>query len=125
MLKIYSYLWLGLLILAFANAAIRELFIKDHVSELSAHQLSTLTGCIFIFIYAYFVTGKWPISRYSDSIKISIIWVSLTIIFEILMVLVFMNKDINFLLDSYNISKGQLWPLFLLWLGLLPFILKR
>ena len=125
MLKIYSLLWLGLLALAFVNASIRELFYKYKVSELSAHQISTITGCVIILVYSYFVTRKWPIPSYSDSIKISIIWVSLTIVFEILMVLGFMKKNINFLLETYDISNGQLWLLFLVWLGLLPFIFKK
>lgn len=125
MLKTYTMLWLGLLFLAFVNASIREMVYKNWVSDLSAHQISTFTGCLIMFVYAFFVTGKWPIPSYSYSFKISIIWVGLTIIFETLMVLGYIKKDIIFLLDSYNIFKGQLWPLFLVWLGLLPFVLKR
>ena len=124
MIKVYALLWLGLLALAFVNASIRELCYESLVSELSAHQISTLTGCLIMFVYALIVSRKWPIPGYSDSIRISIIWVSLTVFFETIMVLVFMKKDINFILESYNVFKGQLWPLFLIWLGLLPFILK-
>lgn len=125
MLKTYSLLWLGLLALAFINAAIRELGYKKHVSELSAHQISTVTGCIFATIFTCFVTRIWHINSYSDSIKIGIIWVVLTFTFETTMVLVFMKKDVAFLLSSYNILEGQLWPVFLLWMGLLPVIFKN
>ncbi len=125
MLKTYTILWFGLLILAFVNASVREVVYKNLVNELSAHQISTLTGCIIIFVYAFLVTRKWPIPSYSDSLKISLIWVFLTMIFEALMALVFMKKDLKFLLNSYNLFKGQLWPLFLIWLGLLPFLFKK
>ena len=125
MVKTYTLLWLGLLVLAFVNAGIRELGYKKYVSELAAHQISTVTGCVLAFIFTYFVARIWPITSYSNSLKIGITWVLLTVLFETTMVLVFMKKDFAFLLSSYDISKGQLWPVFLLWTGILPFLFKR
>ncbi|NIX16048.1 MAG: hypothetical protein GWN11_09265 [Candidatus Dadabacteria bacterium] len=125
MLKTYSLLWFGLLMLAFINAGIRELGYGKHVSELSAHQISTVTGCILITIFTYIISRIRPITSYTDSLKIGIIWVTLTVIFETAMVVIFMKKDLAFLLNSYNIFRGQLWPVFLLWTGVLPFIFKK
>ncbi|NIU89027.1 MAG: hypothetical protein GWN56_17730 [Nitrosopumilaceae archaeon] len=111
--------------MAFINAGIRELGYGKHVSELSVHQISTLTGCIFATIFTYIASRIWPINSYSDSIKIGVIWMLLTFTFETTMVLGFMKKDFSFLLSSYNMLEGQLWPVFLLWTGLLPVIFKN
>ena len=96
MLRIYILLWLGLLVLAFLNAGIRELGYKQYVTELAAHQISTFTGCVLATIFTCFVTRIWPVTYYSDSLKIGIIWVLLTVVFETTMVLGFMKKTLPF-----------------------------
>ena len=125
MITIYAVLWLGLLILAFINASARELLYNNWTTKLTAHQISTITGCIINYIYARIVTRRWPVTSYTSAFKISFLWVSLTVIFESFMVLVLMKRDIAFLLDSYDILKGNLWLIFLIWMGLLPIILKK
>ncbi|NVM20147.1 MAG: hypothetical protein HWN68_00015 [Desulfobacterales bacterium] len=49
MIRIYTLLWIGLFALAVLNGAIREIFYKEALGELAAHQLSTLTGCLLFF----------------------------------------------------------------------------
>lgn len=47
----YFLAWFPMVLIAIANAALREAGYKRYVGELAAHQISTLTGCILIGVY--------------------------------------------------------------------------
>jgi hypothetical protein len=44
----YFVAWFPIIILAFANATVREVVYRKYVGELNAHQLSTLILCVLI-----------------------------------------------------------------------------
>ena len=55
-LTIYAAGWAGMLILAILNGAVREKIYGPSMPELSAHQLSTVTGIIIFGVYIWILT---------------------------------------------------------------------
>lgn len=119
-------LWLGLLALAFANGALRELVLKRWVPEPGAHLLSALTAALLFGGYAWIF---WPYTRIRnrrEAIRIGALWWALTTVFETLV----LNRWVSRLsweeiARTYDVTAGELWPLVLLWVGFLPFLLLR
>ena len=121
MLIKYFLFWLPMIILAFANATLRELVFIKHFSESAAHQLSTLSLIIFCAIYTWFILPSLNIQNTVQAFLAGLIWVILTIAFEFALGRL-TNKSWEFLLADYNLLAGRIWPIFLLVLFFLPFI---
>ncbi|RYZ24691.1 MAG: hypothetical protein EOO10_20165, partial [Chitinophagaceae bacterium] len=82
MLVKYALLWLPMLIIAIMNGFLREFFIKKHVNDLTAHQLSTLALIVFFAVYIWFIITRFPPGSASDAMLIGMLWLGLTLIFE-------------------------------------------
>lgn len=115
-------LWLPMIILAFANATIRELVFVKYISEIRAHQLSTVTLIMFCSIYIWFVFPLLDIQKPVQAILIGFVWVLLTMAFEFSLGRL-TNKSLEYLFRDYNLLAGRLWLVFLVWLFLLPYLL--
>ena|SRR5690554_6080645 len=114
-------LWLPMIILAFANATLRELVFVKHLSELLAHQLSTVTLIILCSIYVSFVFPLLNIQNSKQAFLIGFVWVLLTVAFEFSLGRL-TSKSWQYLVQDYNLFTGRIWPLFLTVLFLLPYI---
>lgn len=107
--------------IAFANAAIRELLIRKYCSEFRAHQLSTGTLIIFCVGYIKLIFRHLDITNAATALKTGLTWVLLTVALEIA-VGIGSHKTSNEMLRNYNMAAGYLWPLFLLTIGICPFL---
>lgn len=121
----YSLLWFVLAIIAIMNGIIREQTYGKVVSELSAHQLSTLTGVILSGAFVYFVHRIWPIESSNQALIIGVIWLISTIIFEFSFGHYVAGHSWNHLLNDYNILQGRVWSLFLLWVLIMPVVIYK
>lgn len=118
----HFFLWLPMIVIAFANATIRELFFIKQFSELRAHQLSTLTLIIFCSVYVWFVFPQLSIQSCRQAIFIGFVWVLLTVAFEFTLGRL-THKPWQYLLQDYNLLAGRTWSLFLICLLLMPYLL--
>jgi hypothetical protein len=100
-------LWLPMIVLAFANAMVRELVIIKHYREFRAHQLSTFTLIILCSVYVWFVFPLLHIQNPKQAFLIGLVWVGLTIMFEFTLGR-FTNKTWEYLLRDYNLPAGRL-----------------
>ena len=57
----YSLAWLGGIPIAILNTFARNFLYGPHMSELTAHQVSTVTGVLLIFGYYWLLNIRWPI----------------------------------------------------------------
>ncbi len=121
----YLVAWLALLVIAVANGALRQLTFGRHMSELRAHQLSTLIGSVLIGIFIWFVVRRWPPSGDRQALLIGLVWLVLTVAFEFFMGLVLAHRPLSEVLHDYDVSAGRVWVLFLVWLTLAPWVLSR
>jgi predicted transporter len=107
--------WIGLVILAIMNGALRDKTYGQFLGELTAHQLSTFTGIIIFGIYIWIFMGFVPIESSKQAILIGSVWLIMTVIFEFVFGHFVMNQPWHKLFHDYNILEGRVWSLVLIW----------
>jgi len=121
----YALAWVGMLVLAIANGALRQATFGRVLPELRAHQLSTLIGSVLMGAFMWVVLRWWPPASRREAIAIGLLWVSLTVAFEFFMGLVLLGRPVAQVLADYNVFAGRVWVLFLLWLTVAPWLFFR
>ncbi|ODV02478.1 MAG: hypothetical protein ABT23_06225 [Thiobacillus sp. SCN 63-57] len=121
----YVLAWIPMLVIAVANGAFRQLTFGKVMSEPHAHQLSTLIGSFWIGAFIWLVVHTWPPSSGRQALLVGVVWVLLTVAFETFMGLVLQHRPIQDVLYEYDLSAGRVWTLFLIWLGVAPWIFFR
>lgn len=117
----YFLFWLPMIVLAFVNATLRQLYFIKHYSELAAHQLSTITLIVLCSIYVAFIFPYLTVQSYKQAFLIGFEWVILTVLFESSLGRL-TGKTWPYLLKDYDVVAGHIWPVFLISLLLLPYI---
>jgi hypothetical protein len=109
--------WLGMLVAAFLNGALRELLIMRLVGEQVGHVLSVflLSGAIFGITYI-FVRAQRPLPA-NTWLAIGLFWLVLSLLFEFGFFHYVMHEPWSKLLADYNIFRGRL--LIVVWLATL------
>lgn len=120
-----TLIWLGLFTLGFVNGAIREVGIKRLVSEPYAHHLSVLTAIVIFTSYVFWIWQQTGIRSTQEAFMIGLYWLVLTVLTETFVLNRWMSKlSWEQILQSYNLTRGELWPLVVLWIGLLPLVIR-
>ena len=106
--------WLVILAVAFANGALREIWIIPRMGPQTGHVLSTLILCAAILLSSW-LTIRWmrPASS-SAAWKIGVVWLVLTEAFEFLAGYYVFGVAWSQLLADYNLAQGRIWALVLL-----------
>lgn len=106
-----TVIWLGILLLAIGNGALRELLISPRTSPQFGHVLSTVLLCVLIAAVAWF-TIPWiaPATR-SRALAAGGWWLGLTLAFEFLAGHYLFGDSWDKLLADYSIARGRIWPL--------------
>jgi hypothetical protein len=121
----YVLAWCILLVIAVGNGALREFTFAQAMPELRAHQLSTLIGSGFIGLAVWLIIRAWPPASGRQAFLIGLFWLVLTVAFEFFLGLVLAHKPLSLVLQDYNLLAGRVWPFFLLWLLLAPWVFHR
>jgi hypothetical protein len=121
----YLLAWFAMLVIAIANGALRQATFAKWMSELRAHQLSTLIGSVLIGLFIWLVIRAWPPSSGRQALFIGFVWLLLTVAFEFFMGLVLMHRPLSQVLQDYNLPAGRVWVLFLAWLTVAPRVFFR
>ena len=120
--SIYLLFWIVLVLLAIGNGIIREATYGQHLSELRAHQLSTLIAAVVFGVSVWLLSiYRLPASA-TQALQIGGIWLALTLCFEFLFGHYVADYSWSRLFQDYNLLSGRLWPLLLAWLTILPYI---
>ena len=109
-----SGVWLGMLLAAFLNGALRELLIVPYGGEPVGHILSVvvLSGVIFGIAYL-FVSAQRPLPA-RTLFQIGLFWLVLSLLFEFGFFHYAMHEPWEKLLADYNLLRGRL--LLVVWL---------
>ena len=118
-------IWGIFLIIAIINGGMREKIIEKHIGELPAHILSTVLFSVLIFIVTSIFMNYKNITDSKVLLLIGLVWVILTISFEILFFHYIGGKPWSQLLADYNIMKGRIFPLVLITTLLSPLVASR
>lgn len=124
---IWKYLigWLPLVAVGILNGIIREIGYKKYVGDLTAHQISTLTGIILVGCYIWWLTGKWEIGTSSQALIIGVIWLGMTVAFEFLFGHYVVRQPWSKLFHDYNFLKGRIWVVVLIWISIAPLVFYK
>ncbi len=122
---IYMGAWLGLVVLAIMNGVLRQYAYGRCMQELSAHQLSTVIGLSLFGLYICFLTGLCRLDASRQALLIGLIWLIMTVAFEFLFGHYVTGHSWSRLLQDYNLMKGRLWLLVLIWTALAPYFFYR
>jgi hypothetical protein len=117
-------IWLSIVPLAILNGELRERVIGPIIGEKYANPISGIILCILIFIISFLFIPRLGIGTNKTYIKIGILWVLLTIIFETVFSL-FLGNKINEILNAYNITTGNLWLIVVIFIGFIPFLIAK
>jgi hypothetical protein len=124
MLK-YLLLWIPMILVAIANAALREGVLKTFADELLAHQLSTATGIVFFGVYLWIVFRVWPVESPLEAVQVGTCWLLMTVAFEFLFARFVVGHSWEVLLADYNLLAGRVWIFVPVWLAIAPYVFYR
>lgn len=116
----YLGLWFLLALLAIGNGVLREATYGNSVSELAAHQISTFSGMALAGLLVWRFSRIWRLESTSQALVIGFLWVVQTLSFEFAFGHYVAGHSWERLVQDYDVLQGRLWPVFLLWLFLLP-----
>jgi hypothetical protein len=118
----YLLAWLTMLIVSVANGALRDLTYGRYLSDLRAHQVSTLSGIILLGGVIWAFVRFWPPDSDREALFIGLLWMTLTVAFEFLFFHFVAGRPWSELLADYHISRGRVWVLVLIWIAIAPYV---
>jgi hypothetical protein len=121
----YILAWVPMVLIAIANAFLRENVFAKRLSELQAHQVSTATGVLLFGIYIWVITRIWRPESPGRAFTIGLTWLGLTVAFEFLFGHFVMGHPWSRLFYDYNVFIGRLWVIVLIWVALAPYTFYR
>lgn len=121
----YILAWVPMVLIAIANAVLRENMFAKRFSELVAHQVSTGTGVLLFGIYIWLVIRIWKPESPGQAFTIGLMWLGLTVAFEFLFGHFVVGHSGSKLFDDYNLLVGRVWVVVLIWVTLAPYTFYR
>ncbi|MBI1173968.1 MAG: hypothetical protein GC139_01730 [Sideroxydans sp.] len=121
----YLLAWFVMLLVAVANGALRDFTYGKYVSGLHANQLSTLSGIILLGLVIRVYVHCWPPISARQALLVGLFWMVLTVTFEFLFFHFVAGRPWHELLANYNLLRGRVWPLLLVWVALAPYLFYR
>ena len=123
-LKAFS-LWVAVLILAILNGALREKTLIPAMGSFGAFVASgiILSGCI---VLVAFVAAPWYGQLMPSAwLRIGVLWLALTLVFEFGFGRVVGNKTWPELFEAYTFTGGNIWPLVLVVTLIAPWLAAK
>lgn len=117
--------WLALLALAFANGAIRELVFIPSLGDVPAHAVSVVMLSLAIAAVSWSTISWMQPRSLAEAWRIGVLWLALTLAFELLAGHYLFGAPWRRLLADYNILRGRIWILVLMTTVSAPVIAAR
>ena len=112
--------WLGGSVLGVANGVIREKAYRGRVSDGTADRISAVSLVMLLALYFRLLARRWPIPTTRGALEIGGGWMALTVLFEFGFGHYVARRSWTELAANYDMRRGSLWPLVLLWTGVGP-----
>lgn len=116
--------WVGILVLALLNGAIREAVIIPAIGSTNALFFSGVLLILIIVGVTYLVLPWMEARKKSHLILIGFVWLCLTLVFEFTFGLL-QGKSIAELLIAYTFKGGNIWSLVLLTTASAPYMAAK
>jgi hypothetical protein len=118
----YVLAWIPMVLIAILNGAIREGWYGKHLSELQAHQISTVTGVLLFGVYIWVLIRIWRPESAGQAITVGLMWLGMTVAFEFLFGHYVAKRPWRNLLHDYNLFAGHVWLVVLVWVTLTSYL---
>lgn len=121
----YLAAWFVMLLVSVANGAVRDITYGLHVDELTAHQISTVTGILLLGLVIWLCSAVVPVASGREAVLLGLFWAALTVVFEFVFFHFIGGHSWAELLASYNVLQGRVWVFVVLWIAVAPWIFFR
>ena len=112
--------WLLLLVVMFANGAIRVVILQPHLGEDRARQVASLSGVAVVLIVSWLFVRRAPEAGSSQLLRVGVAWLASTVAFELVFGHFVSGLSWSALLADYDVMRGRLWSLILVSVSLGP-----
>ena len=117
--------WLIIMCVETVFGILRTIFLAPQVGDFQARQVGTLISSLLILGIAYLFVRWIGVVATGELIIVGMVWVALTLLFEVILGRVVLGLSWERLASDYNILRGGLMPFGLLVLMLSPLIAAR
>ena len=114
--------WLVLIVAEILHGIARGIFLVPHVGEFRSNQIGVFIGSVIILAIAVAFVRWIGASRSTDLLAVGVLWLGLTLAFEILFGSFVVGASWERLAADYNVLEGGLLPFGMLVLLLSPLI---
>ncbi len=101
--------WLGILLIANINGALREFLLVALLGETLARALSTILLCLLVAILARSTIGWIGPRSANEAWRVGLLWLVLTLAFEFLAGHYIFGDSWEQLLSEYDLASGRIW----------------
>jgi hypothetical protein len=105
-----AVIWLGILVLASLNGAVRDLLVAPRIGDPIARALSTVILCGLV-LWVTWASIRWLGPRGpGEALALGLFWVALTLTFEVAAGRL-SGKPWSVILADYDVLRGRIWIL--------------
>ncbi len=117
--------WIVIILVETVHGIVREAFLKPLMGDFRARQIAVFTGMLLILVVVLFFTGWLAAANAKERLIVGLLWVVLTVGFELGLGLAVLGLSRERLFEDYDISRGGLMGIGLLFLLLVPLIAAK
>ena len=117
--------WLLLIVAEILHGIARGIFLVPHVGDFHSRQIGVFTGSLIIFVIALAMVRWIGASRITQLLGVGVLWLILTLAFEIFFGRFVMGASWERLASDYNVLQGGLLPLGMVVVLLSPLIAAK
>lgn len=117
--------WLLIIVAEIIHSILRAVLLVPLVGEFRSNQIGVFTGSAIILAIAYFTIRWIGAKQRNELLLVGLIWLVLTVAFEVLFGRLVIGLDWEKILAGYDIAQGGLMPLGLLFLFFSPMIATK
>ena len=115
-------IWLVLICAEILHGIARGIFLVPHVGEFRSNQIGVFTGSVIILVIALAFVRWIGASRTTDLLMVGLLWLGLTLAFEVSFGRFVVGASWERLAADYNVLAGGLLPFGMLVLLLAPLL---
>ncbi|MBN2223491.1 MAG: hypothetical protein JW765_02320 [Deltaproteobacteria bacterium] len=117
--------WLVLMWVEVVHGTLRTIILAPRVGDFCARQIAVFTGSLLILVISFFMIGWVAVVRTRSLIMVGLLWLVLTVTFELGLGLLVFGYSWERMASDYNIVRGGLMPIGLAVLFFSPLIASR
>lgn len=118
-------IWAVIILAESIHGIARTLLLEPYLGDFKARQIAVFTGSAIILTIAILFVRWFRAKRASELIQVGLLWLCLTVAFEILLGRGVMKYPWERMVSDYNLFEGGLLPIGLLVLTLSPLIAAK